>query len=168
MHPQMDFRTSAAAIYSKDMEIKTFAVGSKMHRCTMIHRCKRLQQHPKLNEMFEHSIRPSGALPISNTFVSAGRKHRGKKKQNIRLWKENKACTSLNQFNHEHEEVKCSASSSEILHVSADCEFAKLYTQKWQEQNSWEVLLDNKLSLKDLIAAHLEPLTHSSSTILHT
>lgn len=37
-----------------------------------------------------------------------------------------------------------------------------------QKRNSWEVLLDNKLPLKDLIAAHLEPLTHSSSTILST
>lgn len=46
--------------------------------------------------------------------------------------------------------------SSQILHAATYCEF----------QNSWEVLLDNKLSLKDHIAAHLEPLTCSSSTTL--
>lgn len=42
----------------------------------------------------------------------------------------------------------------------------ELHTGKWQPPNGWEVLLDNKLSPMDLIAAHLEPLTCSSSILL--
>lgn len=57
--------------------------------------------------------------------------------------------------------------TSQILHVCPYCEFLN-YNLKWQKQNGWEVLLDNKLFPQDLIAAHLEPLTRSSSSLLST
>ena len=117
----------------------------------------------KLNEMFEHSIRPSGAFPISNSSVRTGRNQRRRGKKKVRYWKENKVCTSLMTVSIERRSARLWSSQS--LHASAYCEFIKFLPQK---RNSWEVLLDNKLPLKDLIAAHLEPLTHSSSTILST
>lgn len=42
----------------------------------------------------------------------------------------------------------------------------ELHVGKWQPQTGCGVLLDNKLTQKDLIAAHLEPLHRSSSILL--
>lgn len=114
--------------------------------------------HNKQNEVFEHSIKPSGTVPASN--VPCQNKKEAKKKKYISLRGKKKQKTS----HYINEEAECTALHfSGTSHPSILC-CSESQTENWQRQNVWEVLLDNQLIPEDLIAAHLEPLTRSSST----
>jgi len=67
--------------------------------------------------------------------------------------------------------IKSTCGHKDFPDTSRLCILLWKYVFRSISENDWtgvaeKCLLDNKRSLKNLIAAHLEPLTHSSSTIL--